>query len=185
MRDVRHLGNALDQLVAVAETGVTHPAAVRGEESTLVDDGNVDIDALEDVIDDLRGVSTRLADAQAELADVNDSALVVGDRLAEARDQAQAEVDPLADSLETIDPLLDAAARGPRPRRRAGSTSWRCSTRPRCSTPAARPQTFVPVDSTGGRLSMGETVDLRPPTRRGPAPLLEEGQRQPASTAGS
>src|SRR6478609_10926307 len=107
VRDVRRLGNALDQLVAVAETGVRILPQVRGEESTLVDDGNVDIDVLEDVIDDLRGVSTRLADAQAELADVADSRLVVGERLADARDQAQGEVDPLADGLETIDPLLD------------------------------------------------------------------------------
>ena len=159
VRDVRRLGNALDQLVAVAETGVRILPQVRGEESTLVDDGNVDIDVLEDVIDDLRGVSTRLADAQAELADVADSRAVVGDRLAEARDQAQGEVDPLAEGLETIDPLLDQL---PKVLGRDASRQYLVA----LLNPAemlysgGTPQTFVPVDLDRGRLSMGETVDL-------------------------
>ena len=174
VRDVRRLGNALDQLVAVAETGVRILPQVRGEESTLVDDGNVDIDVLEDVIDDLRGVSTRLADAQAELADVADSRAVVGDRLAEARDQAQGEVDPLADGLETIDPLLDqlpkvlgrdaepAVPRGAaQPRRDALLRRHPADVRARRPRPAAgcrwarrstcRPPPARPSPATGGR----------------------------------
>ena len=173
------LGNALDQLVAVAETGVRILPQVRGEESTLVDDGNVDIDVLEDVIADLRGVSTRLADAQAELADVADSRVVVGDRLAEARDQAQGEVDPLADGLETIDPLLDQL---PKVLGRDASRQYLVA----LLNPAemlysgGTPQTFVPVDLDRGRLSMGETVDLSTAPGAAQPRYWRKVERQPA-----
>ncbi|WP_457190881.1 DUF4012 domain-containing protein [Nocardioides sp. P5_E3] len=158
VRDVRRLGNALDQLVAVAETGVRILPQVRGEESTLVDDGNVDIDVLEDVIDDLREVSTRLADAQAELADVADSRVIVGDRLAEARDQAQGEVDPLAEGLETIDPLLEHL---PKILGRDASRQYLVA----LLNPAemlfsgGTPQNFVIADLDAGRLTVGPTLD--------------------------
>jgi hypothetical protein len=159
VRDVRRLGNALDQLVAVAETGVRILPQVRGEESTLVDDGNVDIEVLESVIDDLRDVSTRLADAQAELAEVADSRPVVGDRLAEARDQAQGEVDPLADGLESIDPLLDHL---PTILGRDASRQYLVA----LLNPAemlfsgGTPQSFVTVDLDRGQLSMSDTIDF-------------------------
>src|SRR5918993_1840203 len=159
VRDVRRLGNALDQLVAVAETGVRILPQVRGEESTLVDDGNVDIDVLESVIDDLRGVSTRLADAQAELADVADSRPLVGDRLAEARDQAQSEVDPLADGLQTIDPLPDHL---PKVLGADASRQYLVA----LLNPAemlfsgGTPQSFVTVDIDRGRMSVSDTIDF-------------------------
>src|SRR5918995_3907082 len=159
VRDVRRLGNALDQLVAAAETGVRILPQVRGEESTLVDDGNVDIDVLESVIDDLRGVSTRLADAQAELADVADSRPLVGDRLAEARDQAQSEVDPLADGLESIDPLLDHL---PKVLGADASRQYLVA----LLNPAemlfsgGTPQSFVTVDIDRGRMSVSDTIDF-------------------------
>lgn len=158
VRDVRRLGNALDQLVAVAETGVRILPQVRGEDSTLVDDGNVDIDVLEDVIDDLRGVSTRLADAQAELADVADSRPVVGERLAEARDQAQGEVDPLADGLESIDPLLDHL---PKILGRDASRQYLVAllNPAEMQNSGGTPLTFMTMNLDRGRLTLDEPVD--------------------------
>src|SRR5215216_6760423 len=46
VRDVRHLGNALDDLTAVAEEGVGLLPQVRGDASTLFDNGSVDLDTL-------------------------------------------------------------------------------------------------------------------------------------------
>jgi hypothetical protein len=80
-------------------------------------------------------------------------------RLAEARDQAQGEVDPLADGLESIDPLLDHL---PTVLGRDASRQYLVA----LLNPAemlfsgGTPQTFVTVDLDRGRLSMGETVDL-------------------------
>ena len=159
VRDVRRLGNALDQLVSVAETGVRVWPQVRGDESTLVDDGNVDLDVLADVTGELRTVSTRLSAAQAQLGEVADSRPLVGTRLADARDQAWAEVEPLADGLDTVDPLLDDL-----PRMLGGEEGRQYLVA--LLNPAemlasgGTPQTFMTMDFDGGRLSMGETVDL-------------------------
>src|SRR5918993_1101823 len=118
-----------------------------------------DIDVLESVIDDLRDVSTRLADAEADLADVADSRPLVGDRLAEARDQAQSEVDPLADGLESIDPLLDHL---PKVLGADASRQYLVA----LLNPAemlfsgGTPQSFVTVDIDRGRMSVSDTIDF-------------------------
>ncbi|MBC2931633.1 DUF4012 domain-containing protein [Nocardioides sp. zg-1228] len=159
LRDVRRLGNALDQLVGVAETGVRVLPQVRGEESTLLDGGNVDLDVLESVIADLRAVGARLSDAQAELDAVADTRPLVGERLAEAAADARAEVDPLADGLDAVDPLLTHL---PTMLGRNASRQYLVA----LLNPAemlysgGTPQTFVTVDLDRGRLSMGETLDL-------------------------
>ena len=105
--DVRHLGNALDELVTVAETGVQVVPQVRGEDATLMRGGNVDLDTLAEVTERLAAVSASLARARSELGGVADERPVAGTRLADARDTALGEVEPLEKGLAVVEPLLD------------------------------------------------------------------------------
>ena len=184
VRDVRRLGNALDQLVAVAETGVRILPQVRGEESTLVDDGNVDIDVLEDVIDDLRE-RVDAAGRRAGRARRRRRLPRRGRRPARRGPRPGAGRGGPAGRRPRDDrPAARPAAQGPRPRREPAVP--RGAAQPRrdallrrhpADVRARRPRPGPAVDGRDGR-----PVD-RP--RRGPAPLLEEGQAATRSTAGS
>ena len=158
VRDVRHLGNALDELTHVAEVGLELVPQVRGEESTLLDNGNVDLDTLGEVIERLATVSSSLERARAELDDVADDRPIAGSRLGDARDAALEQVDPVADGIEAAQPLLDVMPRllgesadrqylvallNPAELRYSGGT----------------PLTFVTMNFAGGTLTMGEPVD--------------------------
>lgn len=107
VRDVRHLGNALDELTAVAEVGVESFADVSGEGATLFVDGKVDLPTLATLTEAVDTVGTRLATAEAELTDVADERLVGGGRLAQARDEALTQVSPLSEGVDAISPVLD------------------------------------------------------------------------------
>ena len=158
VRDVRHLGNAFDRIASVAEAGVTLLPLVRGEDSTLLDDGNVDLDTLAAVTEQLDSVSSDMERARAELDDVADQRLFVGSQLGDARDAAQDQVEPVADGLLTVEPLMDELPRmlgaedgrqylvavlNPAELRYSGGT----------------PLTFVTMDFDAGKLTMGEPVD--------------------------
>ncbi|CUR57606.1 exported hypothetical protein [metagenome] len=158
VRDVRRLGNALDEITSVAETGVELLPLVRGDEGTLVDDGDVDLDVLAEVTSQIDTVSSRVERARSELADVADERPLVGARLAEARDAALDQVAPVSDGLETIEPLLDVLPRilgsqadrqyllavlNPSELRYSGGT----------------PLTFATLDLAGGQLTMSEPLD--------------------------
>lgn len=105
VRDARHLGNALDAATSVAEIGVDVLPEVTGEDSTFFTDGQVDIVTL-------RGVVEGAADAHAELTQAReelDAIIATGPgagRLAQARDQAMEQVQPLQEGLGSAMPLL-------------------------------------------------------------------------------
>ena len=158
VRDVRHLGNALDEITSVAEAGVELLPLVRGEDSSLLDNGNVDLDTLADVTRQLASVASRLERADAELEGVADERMFVGSRLGEARDAAQEQVAPVADGLDAVEPLLDDLPRmlgadegrqylvallNPAELRYSGGT----------------PLTFITMDFDRGTLTMGDPVD--------------------------
>lgn len=106
--DARHLGNALDSLTTVAETAVTTWPRVSGKDADLFGDRSVDLDALQEVVTAVADSSERLDAAQLELSQVRDSSLGVGTRLAQARDEANAVVDPLASGARRAKPLAQS-----------------------------------------------------------------------------
>jgi hypothetical protein len=105
--DVRHLGNALDRLTAVAETAVDAWPQVNGDRATLFGDGKVDLPTLERLTDSLAEVSTDLDTAEAELEEVGDERPVAGRQLASVRDEALDLVAPLGDGVDALEPVMD------------------------------------------------------------------------------
>ena len=115
MADVRHLGNALDDITAVTEEAAEVWPSVEGDDATLFSDKAVDLPTLARLLSAIGASAERLDHAEAELEEVHDEALGVGTRLAEARDEALAEVAPLARRMRTARPLVDAALRAAAP----------------------------------------------------------------------
>lgn len=107
VRDVRALADALDNLTSVMEIGVQTAPQIRGKDATLYADGAVDLDTLEQVGADVEEIDALLESAQSHLSDVGDHRPLIGTRLANARDQAWAQVSPVADSVKTLRPMLD------------------------------------------------------------------------------
>jgi hypothetical protein len=106
--DVRHMGNALDELTSVAEVGVETWPLVDGKKAKLFEDGSVDIPTLTTVVRAVSDASSSLRTARSELAEVHDSAVGIGTRVAVARDEAAAVVNPLASDAQRFEPLADA-----------------------------------------------------------------------------
>ena len=105
--DVRHLGNALDDLTSVAEIAVDTWPQVNGDQATLLEDGQVDLATLERLTNQVGTASDKLATAESELTEVADTRMVSGPLLAEARDEALGLVSPLADGIDALSPVLD------------------------------------------------------------------------------
>lgn len=162
VRDVRHLSNALDHLTSTAEIGVETWPAVNGKQATLFGDGSVDIETLRSVVAAVTDASERLDAAERELGEVDDSALGVGTRLAEARDEAETVVEPLAAGARRAKPLADVlpelfgaeddktyllALLNPSEQRFSGGA----------------PLTMVPMRVADGKLTMGEARDASDP----------------------
>ncbi len=160
--DVRHLGNALDHLTTAAEVAVEVWPAINGEQATLFGDRSVDVPTLEALVGAVDDASTHLDAAQLELGQVDDSALGVGTRLAEARDEAIEVVSPLAASARRAKPLAEVLPRlfgadedqtyllallNPSEQRFSGGA----------------PLTLVPMEVADGRLTMGEARDTSDP----------------------
>lgn len=105
VRDARHLGDALDAVISVAELGTEAFPEITGDEATFFEGGNVDIPTLE------RLVATA-EDAEAELARARQSLTAIeatgpaGGRLGGARDEALVQVEPLLDDLSGLMPLM-------------------------------------------------------------------------------
>ena len=160
--DVRHLGNALDHLTTAAEVAVETWPAVNGTRATLFGDGSVDVPTLTRLVGAIDEASVNLDAAQLELAEVNDSALGVGTRLADARDEAEAVVTPLAVSARRAKPLAEVlptlfGVEG----RRTYLLALLNPSEQRFSGGA--PLTVVPMDVSDGRLTMGEARDTSDP----------------------
>lgn len=156
--DVRHLGNALDHLTSTAEIAVDTWPAVNGEDATLFADRAVDVPTLRRVVAAVSDISTHLDAAQVELGEVDDSALGVGTRLADARDEATAIVTPLAASARRAKPLADVlpdlfGATGDRTYLLAilNPSEQRFS--------GGAPLTLAPLSVSDGTLTVGEARD--------------------------
>ncbi len=156
--DVRHLGNALDHLTTAAESAVVAWPAINGEQATLFGDRSVDVETLKSLVGAVSRASTNLDAAQLELREVNDSAIGVGTRLADARDEAGDVLAPLASSARRAKPLARAlpslfgvdgertyllALLNPAEQRYSGGA----------------PLTLAPLQVADGRLTVGKAVD--------------------------
>ena len=160
--DVRHLGNALDHLTTAAEVAVGTWPTVNGKQATLFGEGSIDIATLDDVVAAVDEASAQLDAAQLELGAVGDSALGIGTRLADARDEATAIVSPLASGTRAAKPLTDVlpallgaegdktyllALLNPSEQRYSGGA----------------PLTVVPMTVSDGKLTMGKARDTSDP----------------------
>ncbi|MBS2936421.1 DUF4012 domain-containing protein [Nocardioides sp. J2M5] len=156
--DVRHLGNALDRLTSTAEVAVEAWPTVVGKDATLLQGDAVDVDALRTLVGAVSTASADLDAAQLELGQVDDSALLVGTRLADARDQAAEVVTPLASAARSTKPLTDAlpdlfGATG----RKSYLLALLNPAEQRFSGGA--PLTLAPLTVQDGRLTVGEARD--------------------------
>ncbi|WP_133241133.1 DUF4012 domain-containing protein [Nocardioides gansuensis] len=158
LTDGRRFGAALADVVAVAGSGLELWPEMAGEESQLFDGKQVDLALLERVIDEADDVVTRLDRARESLEAVRGDGVVLGDAVADARDDALAELVPLDDAAEDLRPLLPRlpamlGAEGPRRYVIA------------ILNPAellysgGTPLSFAPLTVDDGRIEMGETVD--------------------------
>ncbi|HEV2798713.1 MAG TPA: DUF4012 domain-containing protein [Nocardioides sp.] len=160
--DVRHLGNALDHLTSAAEVALATWPAVDGDGATLFDDGAIDVPTLQTVLSAVDEASAHLDTAQLELGEVSDSAVGVGTRLSEARDEATDVVAPVAATARRADQLAAVlpdlfgvdgdrtyllALLNPSEQRFSGGA----------------PLTVVPMEVSGGQLSMGDARDTSDP----------------------
>lgn len=106
VRDARHLGDALDSAVSIAEMGTAVLPEITGDDATFFQGGNVDIPTLERLTGTAGDVRTELESTKASL-DAIEATGPAGGRLGEARDSALAQVDPLADGIDNMMPLME------------------------------------------------------------------------------
>ncbi len=158
VRDVRHLGNALDDVTVVTEETVEVWPTVNGPDATLFAGRGVDVATLEGLLGALDTAGERLDSAQLELSQVADERPWLGDRLGRARDEALGQVSPLASRARHAAPLVDAlpevlgvegertyllALLNPSEQRMSGGA----------------PLTIAPLTMTDGQMEIGEARD--------------------------
>ena len=107
VRDVRRLGTAVDEVTSALEVvSELHPQ-LTGEAATLfTEESGIDLDTLDRVLAGIDEMTAHLAAAEAELTGIDGTAPVVGDTVAQARDDALAQVEPATETLQDMDPLL-------------------------------------------------------------------------------
>lgn len=155
--DGRLLVQALDDATAVGEIGVDLYASAAGDDATLFRDEQVDEDTLRDVVSGAQAAAQHLASAEAALDQVEGTTPVVGGTIAAKRDEAAAVVDPMADTLTDLSPMLD---RLPRVFGFEGKRSYLLAmmnpAELRYSGGAAL--AFAPVTFDAGKLELGASV---------------------------
>ncbi|KRF02658.1 hypothetical protein ASG88_04610 [Nocardioides sp. Soil777] len=157
VRDARHLGDALDAVVSVAELGAEAYPEITGDEATFFEGGRVDIPTLERLVATAGDAEDELSRARTSLTAIEATG-PVGARLGDARDQALAQVDPLHDALSDLMPLMRElpdilgadgerkyllAILNPAELLYSGGTAL----------------SYAPVTVSDGRVTIGETVD--------------------------
>lgn len=105
--DGRHLVQALDDATSVAEIGVELYPSAAGDHATLFRNEQVDEATLDRVVAGAQSAARHLSSAEAELDEVEGSTPLVGGTIAAKRDEAAALVDPMAEALTGMTPLLD------------------------------------------------------------------------------
>ncbi|MCD4533152.1 DUF4012 domain-containing protein [Nocardioides sp. cx-169] len=106
VQDVGHLVSALDDATAVAETGVELYPLVAGDDATLFNNGTVDLATLDKVVAGLQEGGGRLEEATASLEQVEGDLPGIGPKVRDARDAAQAQLEPLASGYAEAEPLV-------------------------------------------------------------------------------
>ncbi len=158
--DVRHLGNAMEQLTAAADAGAEAWPKAMGEKSTLFNGGSVDLELLDEISNDARVALDGLAAAEEELNAVADSRPILGTRFADARDSAQSELAPLSEKAKTYGPLLDVM---PKVMGGEGKRTYIVA----ILNPAemlysgGTAQTFTSMTYDDGKLTWEDTIDFR------------------------
>ena len=158
VRDVRELGQALDQMTSALEIGAEVFPEVSGDDARLMGDQRIDLEVLGTVLASLEDIEGHLVTARAHLEDVKGSNLVVGDQTGAARDKAMGYVRPATDGLERMGPLLDElpnllgkdgdkryviAMMNPSEMKYAGGSML----------------SFAPADVRDGQIELGEALD--------------------------
>lgn len=105
--DARDLATAMDELTSALEVAEELHPRVSGAGSTLVTDGDVDLDTMGDVVAAVGRVEGHLVQAREHLEAVGDEAPLLGTAAAEKRDVALEQVAPVTASLERLRPLVD------------------------------------------------------------------------------
>lgn len=104
--DAQHLTSSLDDLTHVLGVGVDVLPRVSGDDATLVgEQGTIDIETLEEVLDETRDLPTVIEHAVDELDSVEATAPFVGDLIGSQRDAALSQVGPVAEGLQAAEPL--------------------------------------------------------------------------------
>lgn len=159
--DARHLVNALDHATTAADVGIEVYAPLSGAgEEQLFTDGRFNLAVLSRVVTGAEQVGIQADAAERELAQVEANAPLVGGRISEVRDEAAAQIVPLAEGYRRARPVLAAlpqllGANGEATYLIAmlnpGELRWS----------GGIPLAFSSVTVTNGRASFGETRDMR------------------------
>lgn len=104
--DVRHLVSALDGATSVAEVGLDVYPEVAGEDSRLFRNERIHLPTLSKVLNAVDEAGTHLLSARTALDEVEGDTPVLGGPVSNARDAAMAQVGPMADSYERLEPVL-------------------------------------------------------------------------------
>ena len=105
VRDVRHLGDALDAVTSVAELGTAIYPQFSGADSTFFTGDKVDMPTLSRLVDYAADAEADLQTARSALDDIEATGPGSA-RLGVARDEAVAQIAPLHDGLTSSMPLL-------------------------------------------------------------------------------
>lgn len=112
VRDIRHLVEALDDSTSIAEIGVqVYPQLFGDKTGGLVKGESIDLETLEGVLADLQDAGGHLRSGIDALNEIDGTLPVVGPKIGEARDQALAQLGPLANSYDRAEPLMTALPR--------------------------------------------------------------------------
>ena len=156
--DAVRMADSVDDLTAVAETGVAIYPQLTGDEGRLITNGKVHLATLAEVLDSFEDVQDRVTAARSSLSAVEADAPLIGGTLAEMRDEGLDGLESVARDLDAIAPLADAlpdllGARGQRDYLIA------------ILNPAEQlysggtPLTFTPMSVRDGRIEMGVPQD--------------------------
>ncbi|MDI6910898.1 DUF4012 domain-containing protein [Nocardioides sp.] len=107
VEDARHLVDALDEATSVAEIGVDLYPVTAGPHATLFRHKQIDEATLQQVIEGGLRAAGHLAAAETALQEVQGTTPLVGTMLAARRDEAAAKVDPLAETVDDLAPMLE------------------------------------------------------------------------------
>ena len=107
VKDVRHLVGALDQATSLAEIGTeVYPDLMQSD--TLVQNATVDLEQLDEILTALNRAGQHLRAASEDLDAVNGDTPLIGAKVLEARDAARERVEPLRETYDDAEPVLDA-----------------------------------------------------------------------------